>query len=171
MGWLEGKSALITGGADGLGRAVAERFLAEGADVGILDISEAAVAAFVKDIGARAAATVGDFRSLADNAAAVQAVVGRFGKLDIFISNAAVWDYSTALVDIPSDKIDDAFDEVFGINVKGYLLGAKAALPALVKSRGNMIFTVSNAGFYPAGGGPLAKTTGRFSTVPAGRYR
>lgn len=155
MGWLDGKSALITGGAAGLGRAVAERFMAEGADVGILDISEAAVAGFTSDTGGQAVATVGDVRSLADNTTAVNAVVERFGKLDIFVGNAAVWDYSTALVDIPDDQIDDAFDEVFGINVKGYLLGAKAALPALVKSKGNMIFTVSNAGFYPAGGGPL----------------
>lgn len=155
MGWLDGKSALITGGASGLGRAIAERFLAEGANVGILDISVAAATAFSKDTGGQVVTTIGDVRSLADNNAAVNAVVERFGKLDIFIGNAAVWDYSTALVDLPDDRIDDAFDEVFGINVKGYLLGAKAALPALVRSKGNMIFTVSNAGFYPAGGGPL----------------
>lgn len=155
MGWLDGKSALITGGASGLGRAVAERFMAEGADVGILDISEAAAAAFSEDTGGHVVTTIGDVRSLADNKAAVNAVVERFGKLDVFIGNAAVWDYSTALVDLPDDRIDDAFDEVFGINVKGYLLGAKAALPALVRSKGNMVFTVSNAGFYAAGGGPL----------------
>jgi cis-2,3-dihydrobiphenyl-2,3-diol dehydrogenase len=56
---------------------------------------------------------------------------------------------------LPADKIDRAFDEVFHINVKGYLLLAKAATPALVDSRGSMIFTISNAGFYPDGGGPL----------------
>lgn len=155
MGWLEGKSALITGGAAGLGRAIAERFMAEGADVGILDISEPAATAFAKETDRRVLANVGDVRSLDDNRAVVAAMVERYGKLDIFIGNAAVWDYSTALVDLPDDRISDAFDEVFGINVKGYLLGAKAALPALVKAKGNMIFTVSNAGFYPAGGGPL----------------
>src|SRR6185295_5326022 len=47
------------------------------------------------------------------------------------------------------------FDELFHVNVKGYLNLAKAALPALVRSRGALIFTVSNAGFGPAGGGPL----------------
>ncbi len=56
---------------------------------------------------------------------------------------------------LPEDKISEAFDELFAINVKGYLLGAKAAVPELLKSRGNIIFTVSNAGFYVAGGGPL----------------
>ncbi len=155
MGWLEGKSARITGGAAGLGRAVAERFLAEGAEVGILDISEQAALAVAGESGGRIVATIGDVRSLGDNRAAVEAMVARHGKLDIFVANAAVWDYSTALVDLPDDRIGEAFDEVFWINVKGYLLGAKAALPALVKAKGNMIFTVSNAGFYPAGGGPL----------------
>ena len=44
---------------------------------------------------------------------------------------------------------------MFGVNVKGYLLGAKAAYRELAKTRGSIIFTVSNAGFYPCGGGPL----------------
>jgi len=155
MGWLNGKTALITGGASGLGRAIAFRFLEEGANVGILDISASAAEECVKQSDGRITAIIGDVQSLADNRAAVDTVVDRFGCLDVFIGNAAVWDYSTALVDIPDDRIDAAFDEVFGVNVKGYLLGAKAALPALVRSQGSMIFTVSNAGFYPAGGGPL----------------
>jgi NAD(P)-dependent dehydrogenase (short-subunit alcohol dehydrogenase family) len=47
------------------------------------------------------------------------------------------------------------FDSVFAVNVKGYLLGAKAAVPELLRARGSMIFTVSNAGFFPGGGGPV----------------
>ena len=60
---------------------------------------------------------------------------------------------------LPVEHISAAFDEIFGLNVKGYLLGAKAALPALRESRGGMIFTVSNAGFWPGGGGPLYTAT------------
>ena len=52
-------------------------------------------------------------------------------------------------------SLDQTFDQVFGVNVKGPLYGAKAAFPELLKTQGNIIFTVSNAAFYPAGGGPL----------------
>ena len=51
--------------------------------------------------------------------------------------------------------IEEAFDEMFAVNVKGYLLGAKAALPELVATGGNMVFTLSNSSFLPDGGGPL----------------
>jgi cis-2,3-dihydrobiphenyl-2,3-diol dehydrogenase len=97
----------------------------------------------------------GDVRSLADNETAVARTEATFGKLDCAIGNAGVWDYSIALVDLPADAIDEAFDELFHINVKGYLLLARAATPALVRSEGSLLFTISNAGFYPAGGGPL----------------
>jgi cis-2,3-dihydrobiphenyl-2,3-diol dehydrogenase len=53
------------------------------------------------------------------------------------------------------EAIDGAFDEIFHVNVKGYLNLAKASLPALVRSSGALVFTVSNAGFDPGGGGPL----------------
>jgi cis-2,3-dihydrobiphenyl-2,3-diol dehydrogenase len=145
---------LITGGASGLGAAIVARFLEEGARVGVLDRSEA----HLRDLAGRFNAVVtshGDVRSLADNERAVKAVVERFGGLDVFVGNAGIWDFGRSLVDLPPDKIDAAFDEVIGVNVKGYLLGAKAALPALASSGGTMIFTVSNAGFYPDGGGPL----------------
>jgi NAD(P)-dependent dehydrogenase (short-subunit alcohol dehydrogenase family) len=155
MGWLEGKIALITGGASGLGRAIAKRFIDEGARVGVLDRSATGCASVGAELGGNAAVTEGDVTSLADNRRAVADTVARFGRLDCFIGNAGIWDYSMPLVKIPDDQISAAFDELFGINVKGYLLGAKAALPELLKTGGNIIFTVSNAGFYVAGGGPL----------------
>jgi len=94
-------------------------------------------------------------RNLGDNRRVVDDCVRAFGKLDCAIGNAGIWDYSCDLVSLEDDRIDRAFDEIFHINVKGYLLLAKAALPALVASRGSMIFTISNAGFYTEGGGPL----------------
>jgi cis-2,3-dihydrobiphenyl-2,3-diol dehydrogenase len=92
---------------------------------------------------------------MADNQRAVDACVARFGRLDCAIGNAGIWDYSVSLDALPAEKIGAAFDELFHVNVKGYLNLAKAALPALVRSSGALIFTVSNAGFDPAGGGPL----------------
>ena len=146
---------LITGGASGLGRAIAARCLKEGARVAVLDRSEQKLGELKDALGNSVTTTVGDVRSLADNDRAVEDCLAAFGRLDCAIGNAGIWDYSTNLLDLPADKIDRAFDEVFHINVKGYLLLAKAATPALVDSRGSMIFTISNAGFYPDGGGPL----------------
>src|SRR5262249_43370431 len=94
-------------------------------------------------------------RSLSDNQRAVDAAVARFGKLDCGIGNAGIWDYSVSLDALPAERLDAAFDELFHVNVKGYLHLAKAALPALVRSSGALIYTVSTAGFAPAGAGPL----------------
>jgi cis-2,3-dihydrobiphenyl-2,3-diol dehydrogenase len=154
MAWLKGKVALITGGASGLGLAIARRFVQEGAAVGVLDVSESKLEALRREIP-DAVCVPGDVRNPDHNSQAIAQLVSQHGRLDILVGNAGIWDYSTRLVDLPDDKIDAAFDEVVGINVKGYLLGAKAAVPHLVRSRGTMIFTVSNAGFYAGGGGPL----------------
>jgi NAD(P)-dependent dehydrogenase (short-subunit alcohol dehydrogenase family) len=155
MGWLENKVALVTGGASGLGRAIVERFLDEGARVAILDRARERSEEMAARHGERVAAVVGDVTVLDDNHRAVAETLRRFGRLDCFVGNAGIWDFSTALVDLPEDQIAAAFDELFGVNVKGYLLGAKAAYRELAKTHGSMVFTVSNAGFYPCGGGPL----------------
>src|SRR6185503_18347077 len=81
--------------------------------------------------------------------------VEAFGQLDCAIANAGIWDYSRSLADLGDDAIGPAFDEVLAINAKGPLLLAKAALPALVRSAGSFLVTISNAGFYPDGGGAL----------------
>ena len=155
MGRLDGETAIVTGGGSGLGRALVERFVAEGARVAVLDLSGERLDALTAQFGARVVAVRGDVRSLADNEAVVARCEAAFGKVDCAIGNAGVWDYSMKLVDLPADAIDAAFDELFQINVKGYLLLARAAAPALVRSKGSLLFTISNAGFYPAGGGPL----------------
>ena len=151
MGALDGEAVLITGGASGLGRAIVERFLEEGARVAVLDRTPERLG----DLAAEVEAIGGDVRSLADNTRGVEAALARFGKLDCAIGNAGVWDYSVSLDNLPAERLDAAFDELFHVNVKGYLHLAKAALPALVRSSGALVFTVSNAGFDPAGGGPL----------------
>ena len=155
MGWLQEKVALVTGGASGLGRAIVERFVKEGARVAILDRSRERSEELAAKLPEHVLAVIGDVTSLSDNARAVADAVARFGRLDCFVGNAGIWDFSVPLVDLPDGKIGEAFDELFSINVKGYLLGAKAAYRELAKTRGSIIFTVSNAGFYPCGGGPL----------------
>lgn len=154
-GWLAGQTALITGGGSGLGLALVERFRAEGARVAVLERAPDKCADLLDRFGGEVVVTQGDVRSTADNRAAVAAALDRFGRLDSFIGNAAVWDHGASLVDTDMDRLDQGFDELFAINLKGYLLGAKAAAEALIASEGSLIFTLSNSAFYPGGGGPL----------------
>lgn len=155
MRTLEGEVVLITGGASGLGRAIVDRFLEEGARLVVLDRSAERLGELQSAHAEKVLGVLGDVRSIADNQRAVERCLTEFKRLDCAIGNAGIWDYSVSLDALPAENIDTAFDEMFRINVKGYLNLAKAALPALVRSRGSLIFTVSNAGFDPAGGGPL----------------
>ncbi|MCC8397367.1 3-(cis-5,6-dihydroxycyclohexa-1,3-dien-1-yl)propanoate dehydrogenase [Paraburkholderia sp. MMS20-SJTR3] len=155
MRWLDSEVALITGGGSGLGLALVERFLEEGAHVAVLERSVEKVDALRARFGDAVVAVQGDVCRNEDNARAVAAALDRFGKLDCFVGNAAVWDHAARLMDLTPEQLDDGFDELFSINVKGYLLGAKAAAPALIASQGSIIFTLSNSSFYPGGGGPL----------------
>ena len=156
-GWLHGYSALITGGGTGIGRAVAERYLAEGASVTILgrnlDQLEKVVAS--SSDPSRMHAVAADVRNSEQLHAAVAESVDRFGKLDTLVANAGVWDYQRQLTRLSGPEIAATFDEVFAVNVKGYFLAAEAAWRELVKTRGSIVMTLSNASFYVNGGGPV----------------
>jgi cis-2,3-dihydrobiphenyl-2,3-diol dehydrogenase len=155
MGWLEGNVALVTGGGSGLGRALVQRFLDEGARVGVLEKSAEKGHQLKKDFGEDVLVLTGDVRSFEDNIGLVEQAIGRFGRLDTFVGCAALWDFSTSTLDLPVDRLTEAFNEVFHTNVLGYLNGAKASARCLALNGGSIILTVSNAGFYPDGGGPL----------------
>lgn len=159
MGRLERQTVLVTGGASGLGLAIVERCLAEGANVGVLDRSAEGCAMLEERHGERIVCTAGDVRAWDDNARAVNACIERFGGLDTAVGNAGIWDYSVPLVELSAEQLPDAFDELFRVNVLGYLLLAKAALKPLVERRGALVYTVSNAGFWPSGGGALYTAT------------
>lgn len=105
--------------------------------------------------GDQVAAIGGDVSRLDDNKRAVAETVAAFERLDIFVGNAGVLDGFLRLADLPEDKIAISCDEFFAINVKGCILGAKAALAELDKTKGCMIFTASGAGFTSAGGGVI----------------
>jgi NAD(P)-dependent dehydrogenase (short-subunit alcohol dehydrogenase family) len=155
MGWLDGQVALVTGGGSGIGRAVVARFLEEGARVGVMERVASRVTQLRTDFGQAVVAMTGDVTHLDDNKRAVAETVRAFGRLDIFVGNAGVFDRSLPLADFPEEKLSAACDELFGVNVKGCILGAKAALPELLKTQGCMIFTASVAGMNSGGGGAL----------------
>ncbi|MFB6297638.1 MAG: SDR family NAD(P)-dependent oxidoreductase, partial [Salinirussus sp.] len=155
MGWLDGKTALVTGGGSGIGRAVVERYVEEGATVGVLEIVEDRVAELNREFPDAVHAVRGDASSYADNRRAVEETAERFGGLDVFVGNAGVFDDAVHLADLDPEEIEAGFEELYRVNVLGYLLGAKAALPELVAAEGSMIFTASYSSFYPATGGVL----------------
>lgn len=157
--WLDGDVAFITGGGSGIGRAVALRYLQEGAaGVAVFGRSLEKISTIATEAGvdsSRVLPLSGDVRSAADLTAAVEATVARYGRLDIVVPNAGIWDFQRSIHRTSPDEIEKIYDELFDINVKGYLLTASVAWPALVESRGNIVMTLSNAAFYSAGGGPV----------------
>jgi NAD(P)-dependent dehydrogenase (short-subunit alcohol dehydrogenase family) len=155
VGWLDGQVALVTGGGSGIGRAVVARFIAEGARVGILDRVPDRAAELRSEFGAVVLAVTGNVARLDDNKRAVSEIVGAFGRLDILVGNAGIFDNFLSLAEFPEETLSEACDELFGVNVKGCILGAKAALPELMKTEGSMVFTASVAGSNSGGGGPL----------------
>src|SRR5580692_3364926 len=155
VGWLDGQVALVTGGGSGIGRAVVARFIAEGARVGVLDRVPGRADELRAEFGDAVVAVTGDVAQLADNTRAVTETVAALGRLDVFVGNAGVFDNFLSLAEFPEETLSEACDELFGVNVKGCILGAKAALLELAKTDGSMVFTASVAGSNSGGGGPL----------------
>jgi NAD(P)-dependent dehydrogenase (short-subunit alcohol dehydrogenase family) len=155
MGLLEGNVTLLTGGGSGLGRAIVDRFLEEGARLGVLERSKEKAEKLRADIGDAVKVIIGDVTSADDNERAVAETVSAFGHLDTFVGNAGLWDFNATLEGHSPTELANAFDQLFSVNVKGYVLGARASVAALRESKGSMIFTLSNAAFLAGGGGPL----------------
>ncbi|MCL6547768.1 MAG: SDR family NAD(P)-dependent oxidoreductase [Alicyclobacillus sp.] len=152
---MDGKVALVTGGASGIGRAVSERYLAEGARVCVLDRSEVKVRELAAAGEGRVTGVTGDVRRFEDNLRAVRATLDAYGKLDALVVNAGIFDGFVRLERLTGEVMAEAFEDIFSVNVLGTLLSVRAALEPLRQARGTIIFTLSQASFYPDGGGPL----------------
>jgi NAD(P)-dependent dehydrogenase (short-subunit alcohol dehydrogenase family) len=114
---LDGKVALVTGGAQGIGRAYAQRFLAEGARVVIADIVDTSAAMAALGGPARVHVVTADVSSADSTRAMAQATAERFGRIDVLVNNAAVF---ATLRPQPFDAIPEAeWDRVMAVNVKG----------------------------------------------------
>ena len=155
MGRVEGEVAVVTGSGSGIGRAVAERFVEEGARVVVADIDAERAKDVAGRLGEAALAVPTDATVYEDNERAVAAAVGTFGKLDAFVANAGLGDGFRDFVDIEPPGVVAAYREIFDLNILGVLLGAKAALSALARTRGSFTVTLSNSSFYPDGGGVM----------------
>ena len=123
MGRLDGKVAVITGGAQGIGKAAAAMFAKEGADVLIVDLAEAALQQAVADIGSnRVSYCVGDVTQPKDNEQMIALAAERYGGVDILLANAGIEGDVVPITDYGIDR----FDQVLGVNVRGPWLGLQA---------------------------------------------
>jgi NAD(P)-dependent dehydrogenase (short-subunit alcohol dehydrogenase family) len=119
---LEGEVALVTGAGGGIGRAVVDRYVAEGARVVAVDFLEDRLDA-IRDAHGDAVRTVrGDVTKIADNKAAVAAAVDAFGKLDVLVGNAGITDGFRDFVDMDDETMEAAYEQIFDVNVRGYIL-------------------------------------------------
>jgi NAD(P)-dependent dehydrogenase (short-subunit alcohol dehydrogenase family) len=142
MGRLDGKVALISGGAGSIGSATARRFAAEGAKVVVTDIDESGLDAVVNALGSSSAVSaVTDATDSEQVRAAVALAVERFGGLDIAFANAGTFGVVAPVAEYP----EDVFDHVMAVNVRGPFLLAKHALAAM-RDGGSLIVNSSVVG-------------------------
>jgi 3-oxoacyl-[acyl-carrier protein] reductase len=141
---LEGKTALITGGASGFGAGIARKFHAEGARVMIADINAEAAEAMAGVLGAdRVAGDVGDDASVQHIAATA---LGALGPLDILVNNAGITHLPMAMEDVGEDD----FDRVLRVNAKSVYLTARHLVPGMkARGQGAILNIASTAGLSP----------------------
>ncbi|HEY2204416.1 MAG TPA: SDR family oxidoreductase [Pseudonocardia sp.] len=148
---LKDKRALVTGAAQGLGRAIAELFVERGARVVLTDIDGDLLDKTVADLGTAAHGVVADVTSEAQVSSSVTAAVDHLGGLDIAVNNAGI-EIGKPLV----EQTEDEFDRLMSINVKGVFLGIKHETPAMIASGGGNIVNMSSVAGL--GGVPLLGT-------------
>jgi NAD(P)-dependent dehydrogenase (short-subunit alcohol dehydrogenase family) len=140
---LDGKVAVITGGAAGIGFAYAKRFLAEGARVVVADIADPRPAADKLDTTGRALGVSTDVSDATSVRTMVAATLARFGRIDVLVNNAAVF---AILKPQRFDEIPEAeWDRVMAVNVKGVWNCARAVVPAMRAQGGGRIVNVASA--------------------------
>lgn len=157
-GQLQGKTAIVTGGGSGIGRAIALGFAAEGASVVIADINLNGANAVATEIGANAIAVKCDVSQTADAEAMVKAALDRFGRIDILVNNAGRFrgpdQLSISAPGAAASRTSDAdWDAVFATNVRGTFVCSRAALSQMIPQRSGVIInTASGLGIRPAPG-------------------
>lgn len=168
MARLTGKVAVVTGASKGIGAAIALQLAKDGASV-IVNYSASgqqaeAVATKIKAAGGKAKTVRADVSKPAEAKQLIDAAVAEFGRVDILINNAAVYDF------LPLEKITEAhFDRMFNLNVKGLVFATQAAAAAFGEQGGSVINIGSMASQTPPPGATVySATKGALDTITKG---
>jgi NAD(P)-dependent dehydrogenase (short-subunit alcohol dehydrogenase family) len=146
---FEGRVAIVTGAASGIGRATAQRLAADGASVVVADIDDAGgneTVELITAAGSSASYQRTDVSSEADAVALVAAAEDTYGRLDIAVNNAGILGNFVPGADIP---VED-FDRIIAINLRGVFLGMKQQVTAMLRYGGGAIVNVASAAGYLA---------------------
>ena len=160
---LAGKVALVTGGTQGIGFAIATHLAALGADIAIMDLPETSAAdvmAVVQSHGRRCLCLTGNVTNADDWRSVVAATIDAFGAIDTLVNNAGISGFVGPLIDYP----DDEFDTVMAVNARGVFLGMKYTLPTLLKTRGSII-NISSVSGLGGGGNIFAYSASKHAVV------
>lgn len=142
MDKLKNKTAVITGGAGGIGTAAAKLFAQQGANVMLVDLAEENLQRAVEEIGSQNVKyVIADVSKPGDVQNYVRQTVTNFGKIDVFFNNAGIEGEVKPITDYP----EDVFQKVMDVNVKGVWLGLKYVIPEM-NDGGSIIITSSVAG-------------------------
>ena len=165
MGKLDGKVAVITGGASGMGAGTVRRFVGEGARVVIADLSDERGRALASELGAGAAYAHTDVGREEDVSRTIALAVDRWGRLDCVFNNAGFGGVDEILEKIPMDGYDRTMD----VLVKGVLLGIKHAAPIMKKQRSGSIINTGSVAGLQAGYGPHVYSAAKAAVIHLSR--
>ncbi len=160
---LEGKVAIVTGGAAGLGEGMSRRFAAEGAKVLIADVDGDAGAALADDIGGNAQFVEADVSQLEQISGLVTAAVERFGGLHVMVNNAGV--SGTMHRSLFDDDLAD-FEKIMAVNLRAVMAGTRdAALHMREAGTGGSIINITSIGGILAGGGVMTYRASKAAVI------
>ncbi len=174
---LDGRTAVVTGGANGIGRACCVRFAEEGANVVVADLLDATeTVALVKERGREALAVQLDATSLASNEAMAQTAIERFGRIDVLVTAAGILHANAVSGDVERDRqmlmesvsrigqpgagitsveVSD-WQKILDVNLTGTMLACKAVAPVMLEHKSGSIITIASIAAKSPEAGPLA---------------
>lgn len=154
--------AIITGGADGLGLALAEKLVGQGTTVCLFDINQAKLDAATESLGAKAKGYIVDVSSPEQVDGAVAEIVAEFGRVDILVNSAGI----TGKTNLKSHEVDvKDFERVFSLNVVGSFLTCKAVLPHMVEKNYGRILNVASIAGKEGNAGMVAYSSSKAAVI------
>jgi NAD(P)-dependent dehydrogenase (short-subunit alcohol dehydrogenase family) len=161
---FQDKVVVVTGGAQGIGRAAAIRFASEGARIVVVDLPDSDLdgcVAAIEQIDGQALAVAGDVTLRADVERYVASAHAKFGGIDCFFNNAGILGVVRPLLEYP----EDVFDRVFAVNVKAVWLGMKLVAPAIIRRGGGAIVNTASIAGLRATPGLFAYTASKHAVI------